>query len=116
MELHKYLRKEKGFPVDVYVEYGVVKGVKNLISIKDVSDYVCIDNSIVNEYIRDTPVYIFNGIECVTFAGLFNLFMNLREHVCPSGKYAESEEVDKLFDKFAFLHDRMGDYIKENNN
>lgn len=115
MELHKHLRKEKGFPVNVYVEYGATSGVKELIPITDISNYTNIEISVFKNYIRDTPIYNFEELECVTLMGLFNIFMNLREYACPDGEYDASEEVNKLLNKFLHIHNGLSMYIENNN-
>lgn len=113
MELHFDLRKEKGFPVDVYVEYNVESGVRELIPIMDVAKYIGTEYEVLLTYIRDIKTYNYNGFTCVTLNELSSLLLNFRENICNSEDYENSDKVQDLTNKFLFIYNNLIKYLNK---
>lgn len=113
MELHFDLRKEKGFPVDVYVEYNVKSGVRELIPIMDVAEYIGTEYEVLLTYIRDIKTYNYNGFTCATLNGLSSLLLNFRENICNNEDYENSDKVQDLTNKFLFIYNNLIKYLNK---
>lgn len=98
MELHFAMNKDKGFPVDVYVEYNSQNIVDTLIPLKDICDYLEVDyEEALKLKSSGTNTHIFMSRLCVTEYEMLLFGSDIKELIDITNDTEVGDYISKMF-------------------